>query len=168
MTLNVTNKLLTPLQALAKYGYKKDVDGLWKKDRGENAPDTSSEQWLQVDGGWLCFSRRLTFGAIPAGWPVASLLIGKQAQYITGIENNAPVLEDAPGSLQGLVQVPQGPAEDYGQASGLHPAAHPFAFRWVWTDDEVAFIYGFAEEGWVKEQDPATGAITMRQEGTPG
>ncbi|HEY8767993.1 MAG TPA: hypothetical protein VIP09_12165 [Dehalococcoidia bacterium] len=166
MPLTITNKLSTPAAALTKYGYVLDAaTGLWRKSRGEHGFDLSTEQWLPVDGGFLCFiAPRSGFGSIPFGWPVAALLIGTVAQIITGVSDGAVVRADAPTPVVGLVQVPQGLADEWTGTSGLHPASHPQAYRWVWTADEVAFTYQFAEEGWTKTQDPATGAVTMRRE----
>lgn len=159
--LKVTNKLLTPEKAFEKYGFAEGDGGVWHKMRGDS-PVRDAEGWLKIKGGWLCFRSpgRGTFGEIPVGWPVASLVIGQVAQIF---DNDDGVRVDAPSAVVGLMQVPQGLKDYFVGTSGLHPASHPEAFRWVWTDEEVAYIYQFAEPGWIKEQ-AEDGTITMKKE----
>lgn len=149
----------TAKAAFAKYGYAQAPDGVWLQARGPESYDLAkAERWLEVEGGWLCFKpNRPGIMADDGGafaWPVAWFGPNEEPRIIVGVKDGAPTFAPAePKSLIGLLQIPWRQGDAYAGVSGLHPAAHPHAFAWVWPDDAVAEIYHYAGEDVLKVQD---------------
>ena len=126
---------------LLAYGYTTAGDGFYEPAR------PSSERWRKVAGGWECYAS--AGASMGGGAPWGRVLM---------LET---VAQDADGNpLQvatGFMQVPFTQSENYKNVSGLHPAANPEAFEWVWPDARLVEIYShLAEPGgnkWVKVGD---------------